>query len=960
MLILVLLFALPSVFEWQELQAATNNQSSVSTRSVSTVVADGAEDGPHLIYLSFMYASQPTPSPSPSPVSTMVNRDAVTPTIVPTMVLLTSTSTSTPSPSPSATLPPTATPSVGPTTLPTTLPTAIPPATVLPTTMPVSTISLTLTSTVVAIETVIPTGTVNPTATNVVTVSLTATNVVSVTETPTAVPTINLSTTASPTVSPTITSFSETPVVETATPTMEPTLAPTVAETVTATGTAGTISLPNTPTPTVMLTPTATLTPTVTLAPTVTPTATELPSTLCSITDLIGLSSSALISSVQADADCADPFVELLIDDPATYFDAFYALVPSTDATEALWWSVYNAMSRGEFLFSAEDVENLWANLPAAASACVDHARCQYWTSYMVEPLLRGEMYRCPELATLSAEALLESIPYGNYYCTADSVNALVPIIDEASIEGLLVIAADREQGWSRRNGLRVLGRIAERGAADPAGELVLDTLADDVKAMLLTQLPIERNAYPLEDLMWIVDSHFYPFFEAQPALETIAKDVTFADTVTFRSMAAITRLLVMKDGLLQDDLDFVTEQLSSAHLYVRTQAARSLTVLEPNNVGAPDTVQGDAERLQIMTALADQLAIEDDFMVRIAMQEALDLYAGTDEVSQMQAEYEAENLAATLEDAPITIRSGLAQEELPAFLARMQATELTFFDVLGESFRTPVPGDPTEAMTLLLFETRTAYQQYMDAFVGFGSHAGGLYIERDATLYTYQRTAAESSFTIEHLVQHEFTHYLNGRYVFPDLWTDPGFHDQPKGWIDEGAAEYFGLTIFEDDGSYTQPLAEARLSTICANDMHSGIQELINRRLGYDQAGIFDYDYAWAFLYYLFQQRPAIALRVFDEYRAETYDVTAFAAVAGVPSIESLEVAWHSTIDGWCDSRNQLRAAGGTIAGAWHDTHESQIMSHIGTIYTVPLPPLQSTGTLGDGDEVIRLITSE
>lgn len=752
----------------------------------------------------------------------------------------------------------------------------------------------------------------------------------------------------------------------TATPVITPT--PLVLQPPTRIPPAGTTPLPTlTPTPTA--TPSAETTPTLTLTP-VTPTGSTTlppptsvpeptlgPTSPCKADELEGLSQATLVDKVKANRGCAEPLVDLLIEAPDSYLDAFYALVPTAEATEDLWFAVDTAMRADNFRFGPSVVDNLWQNLPDAIEQCTARRRCDDWKTYILVPLLAGEMYRCPaNLDEIDETALLESTPYGNYFCTEDTATALAQIASQETITTLLTIASESDQGWSRRNGLRVLGRFAELGAENDAGKLVLETARDDVEAMVLERLLNERDFSSLEDLVWITDSHLFPFFDAQPLLERLVIDTTLSELITFRAMAGVTRLLTQKDGLSQRDLDFVLARLNAEEMpFIRAQAARTLIVLQSGQVS------GQSQEAQIVAFLEQRLTFEEEFMVLVALQEALDLYKGTNELQALKDEYEADHLAASLTEDPITILSGLAQDELPNFLMRMQNTEAAFYDVLGEPFDTPVEDDPTEAMTLLLFDTRERYREYMDAFVGFGSQFGGLYIEKDATLYTFQRTADESNFTIEHLVQHEFTHYLTGRYVFPNLWTDPGFHEQPKGWLDEGTAEYFGLTVFDEDGAHSQPLADARLDTICrTGSSHTGLSELINRRAGYDQPGVFDYDYAWAFMHYLLENRVPIALRVFDEYRADAYVVEEFASIAGVPSIDSLEEAWHSVMDGWCEERGQLQAAGISTLGAHHDTHESQIMNHRGSIYTLPLPPASATGSFGDDHDVVRLITTE
>ena len=140
---------------------------------------------------------------------------------------------------------------------------------------------------------------------------------------------------------------------------------------------------------------------------------------------------------------------------------------------------------------------------------------------------------------------------------------------------------------------------------------------------------------------------------------------------------------------------------------------------------------------------------------------------------------------------------------ELGPLADLLDAERAAFPMVLGGApFDTAVASDPNPTMTLVVFATRAEYQEYMESFVGYGSAAGGLYLERVGTLYTWQRTPAESRFTLEELIQHEYGHYLQGRHVYPGLFGDPGDFDQPRGWADEGFAEVLAGLVFASGSS--------------------------------------------------------------------------------------------------------------------------------------------------------------
>jgi hypothetical protein len=201
--------------------------------------------------------------------------------------------------------------------------------------------------------------------------------------------------------------------------------------------------------------------------------------------------------------------------------------------------------------------------------------------------------------------------------------------------------------------------------------------------------------------------------------------------------------------------------------------------------------------------------------------------------------------------------------------------------------------------MTLYLFANPAIYQEYMGAFIGYGASAGGLYLEDRATLYTYERSPQQSSYTVEELIKHEFGHYLNGRYVFPGLWGAAGYHTQPKAWADEGFAEVLGGLSF-DGGTYAINGRPVHVSTICASMPFRTINSLTTQRTGFDQPGVFDYSNGWALNYFLWVKRKPQAQNLFTSLRADTYTQPNFASIAGVP-LTTLESDWHAEMTSWC-----------------------------------------------------------
>ncbi len=108
-----------------------------------------------------------------------------------------------------------------------------------------------------------------------------------------------------------------------------------------------------------------------------------------------------------------------------------------------------------------------------------------------------------------------------------------------------------------------------------------------------------------------------------------------------------------------------------------------------------------------------------------------------------------------------------------------------------------PVAGDTNSTMKLKLYRSYTDYVANQILVNNLESDNGGLYVERDGTLYTFMHY--EDGFNedgvlhTEELVRHEYAHWLNGRYLIPGGFNQaPLYTNDLITSIDEGLANVF------------------------------------------------------------------------------------------------------------------------------------------------------------------------
>lgn len=624
------------------------------------------------------------------------------------------------------------------------------------------------------------------------------------------------------------------------------------------------------------------------------------------------------IQNVEANPNCADRFVKQMLVEPAIYLDAFYTLIGSSIASDALWWAVFQHVRAEEFRFSETIVADMQQNLGNAISACTESDSCGQWQTFIMPALEFGELYRCPDLSSAEASMLLAAIPHGDYYCIESIAQILAQSARYQDIKQLFEIAQNSEISWARRNGIRVIGRMLEQPGSDVTDILVSKILADQIAEIMLDRLAHDPSEDVLLDAIWILDTFFHPSFDAQDALFRISENEAATSELRFRAMASINRLIQAGDRLHIIDLLFLERSLKSSDPWVRGYAAFAMLSVQ-------DLPTHLYQQRRMVTALRKAFTREEEFSTRAAIAQAIDGFQETNLLAELKIDFEENKLSQKLSDGNINVRSGLALEQLPPRVSRMQGVEKAFFEKFTQAVSSPTPESTNDSLELLLFASEIDYQQYMDAFVGYGSEAGGLYLENSSTLYTYEREPNESRFTVEHLIQHEYTHYLTGRYVFPGLWSDPGYHAEPKGWLDEGTAEYFAELELNDDGKYVSATPTERLLELCDTAGEQSLHALIDQRAGYDQPGTFSYDLAWSFVKFLIEDHPESVNNLVQSFRDETYQRDELAALLGFSSLESVEAEWRGSLRAQCADL-LLNAGGPTGDVSLDELEDSQL----------------------------------
>ncbi len=489
-------------------------------------------------------------------------------------------------------------------------------------------------------------------------------------------------------------------------------------------------------------------------------------------------------------------------------------------------------------------------------------------------------------------------------------------------------MASQGSHNRERRNALRAIGRLAEAPRGSRPHELVRRTGAAAVRATAVAILTGDQDNFLLQDAVWLLDSFFFPSFSAAPALEGVAEQPALAPALRYRAAAARARLVFARPGpLASADRAFILGGLRSDDPGVRAAAAMGAARLREAQLADP----GRAELLQALAAAwaaepplalapdapdprdAGLLGLQESsptsLTARAALARAQDRLAGGERLAQLRVAFEALALPNSLTQGGITLRAGLPPAELPPLLAELARAGAALDAVLGPELGAPIPGEGGRPLSVIVFGGQGVYRDYVRAFTPFTVDVDGLYDEATATLYTHQRSPAQSENTLAETLRHELAHHEAGARLFPGRWLSPGYHAEPKGWADEGLAEL--LAGLSAEGLRPRPRQLARL---CAASGPPDLAALLARRAGYDRFGSFDYDGAWALSYYLHTERPEALRRLYSAFREGRYSLQAWDEIAGV-SLPQAQAELGAARERWCAADSGLAETSPRIA---------------------------------------------
>ncbi|MPQ44357.1 collagenase [Clostridium tarantellae] len=156
-----------------------------------------------------------------------------------------------------------------------------------------------------------------------------------------------------------------------------------------------------------------------------------------------------------------------------------------------------------------------------------------------------------------------------------------------------------------------------------------------------------------------------------------------------------------------------------------------------------------------------------------------------------------------TFDNGKIIVKTGdkVSEEKVKRLYWASKEVTSQFMRVVGND-KPLEKGHADDVLKIVIYNSPKEYELNQKLY-GYSTDNGGIYIEPVGTFFTYERTPEESIYTLEELFRHEFTHYLQGRYLVPGIWGKGKFY---KGnptrltWFEEGSAEFFAGSTRTND----------------------------------------------------------------------------------------------------------------------------------------------------------------
>nr|BAA86030.1 class1 collagenase [Hathewaya histolytica] len=205
-----------------------------------------------------------------------------------------------------------------------------------------------------------------------------------------------------------------------------------------------------------------------------------------------------------------------------------------------------------------------------------------------------------------------------------------------------------------------------------------------------------------------------------------------------------------------------------------------------------------------------------------------------------------------TFDNGTFIIRAGdkVSEEKIKRLYWASREVKSQFHRVVGNDKALEV-GNADDVLTMKIFNSPEEYK-FNTNINGVSTDNGGLYIEPRGTFYTYERTPQQSIFSLEELFRHEYTHYLQARYLVDGLWGQGPFYEKNRlTWFDEGTAEFFAGST-RTSGVLPRKSILGYLAKDKVDHRYS-LKKTLNS--GYDDSDWMVYNYGFAVAHYLYEK---------------------------------------------------------------------------------------------------------
>ncbi|MFF1874044.1 collagenase [Streptomyces sp. CB03911] len=175
-----------------------------------------------------------------------------------------------------------------------------------------------------------------------------------------------------------------------------------------------------------------------------------------------------------------------------------------------------------------------------------------------------------------------------------------------------------------------------------------------------------------------------------------------------------------------------------------------------------------------------------------------------------------------------------------------------------------PVRDDRNTSLEVVVFDSRAEYVRLAGGLYGVSTNNGGVYLEGNPAAtgnqarFVAYRDETSQTFAVVNL-NHEYTHYLDGRY---DMYGDWNANvSTPTLWWIEGLAEYVSYGYRGVFNSWAA--GEASKQTYALSTLFDTTQQNDQNRI-----------YAWGYLavYYLVENHPADVAKILGLYRTGSW----------------------------------------------------------------------------------------